>query len=317
MVIIKIQGIPFVMKKPFYLALIIALLSFPGFAANNEISEGVIIQTVKDTYVLWVERDYEQWQAKTKSGQSISGSQKNPLEFQQVSENARTMGNIMKMAKSDIKAENFADFEIRICEEQAVAKFTLNGLKKSAFLEKKNGQWKMVSVADLNSNLCNPDQILSRMKKLTGFYYLDLKSLREEYSWSLKNLDLEITEIEGGISIHSQYRAKTASGEVVNPVHHMELLVNTQNSEISHLGSIQWAVDQRFVHTGNSRICADGTLISECTFQSDDGKRFRQVLYPQEDGNFYLKIFEFNAFDEPVLMMDALLKKEQPGAASL
>ena len=97
----------------------------------------------------------------------------------------------------------------------------------------------------------------------------------------------------------------------------MELLVNTQNSEISHLGSIQWAVDQRFVHTGNSRICADGTLISECTFQSDDGKRFRQVLYPQEDGNFYLKIFEFNAFNEPVLMMDALLKKEQPGAASL
>jgi len=47
----------------------------------------------------------------------------------------------------------FQDFKFKITSRQAVVQFNVNNMLKSAFLEKKDGKWKLVCCADLAPNL--------------------------------------------------------------------------------------------------------------------------------------------------------------------
>ncbi len=302
------------MKHLMFVTACFFFLLCPSAFGNGKNGNEAIIKTVKDTYLSWIDRDYQQWRMHSDANTPSAISFDNPLDFQASQRGGLSIGSLIRTARNDAGKENFSDFDIRICENQAVAEFTLNGIKKSAFLEKQQGKWKMVSVADLNPGLCYPDQILSKLGDISGFYYLDMESLQEEYSWTVKSLEMGISKIDGGISLDCRYSVATASGDIIFPVHHMDLLINTQNSQICHLGSVQWSNEAHFVHSGTSRLCKDGSLISECTFHNDDGKSFRQVLRPKGTGAVMLEIYEFDAQNRPVLMMKATLVNERHSA---
>ena len=44
----------------------------------------------------------------------------------------------------------FKDFKFNIVNDQAVVQFKVDHQMKSAFLEKKNGQWKLICAADID-----------------------------------------------------------------------------------------------------------------------------------------------------------------------
>ena len=47
-------------------------------------------------------------------------------------------------------ANRFKDFKFNIVNDQAVVQFKVDHQMKSAFLEKKNGQWKLICAADID-----------------------------------------------------------------------------------------------------------------------------------------------------------------------
>ena len=135
-----------------YLALIFI---FNSAFANDEYrkEKKALIETIKKEYVISVARDYQEWLIANFSNSEKIDSMIKPMESD-LKLNAG-INNVPLDNKPDPiePANRFKDFKFNIVNDQAVVQFKVDQQTKSAFLEKINGQWKLISAADLNSVL--------------------------------------------------------------------------------------------------------------------------------------------------------------------
>ncbi len=111
------------------------MFSFAIFGDDLKEEKALLIETIKSNYDSWVveqqqdlpNQSAENW---TNDKESETLSIRNPVQ------------------KS--RAEHiFSDFTFKICDSQAVVQFQVDYQMISAFMEKKNGQWRLVCAAPI------------------------------------------------------------------------------------------------------------------------------------------------------------------------
>ena len=117
---------------------------------ENRKEQKALVETIKKEYVLWVARDYQDWLTS-----SHEASAKFDTIYKSVASDSQVTTHISNMKlvyKPDplVSANKIKDFEFNISNNQAVVKFRVDQLMKSAFLEKESGEWKLICIANLN-----------------------------------------------------------------------------------------------------------------------------------------------------------------------
>jgi hypothetical protein len=127
------------------------LLLFNSILANDDFrkEKKELKETIKTSYVSWLERDYHDWlMANSSTVPGVDSTEK----FSNYCADLQVQAS--KLAKpyipeSVVSANKLKDFKFSILNDQAIVKFKVAQNMKSAFLEKKDGSWELVFVADL------------------------------------------------------------------------------------------------------------------------------------------------------------------------
>ena len=117
---------------------------------ENRKEQKALVETIKKEYVLWVARDYQDWlTASYEASAKFDTIYKSVVSDSQVTDH---ISNMKLVYKPDpvVSANKIKDFEFSISNNQAVVKFRVDQLMKSAFLEKESGEWKLICIANLN-----------------------------------------------------------------------------------------------------------------------------------------------------------------------
>lgn len=122
--------------KSFIMLACLMVISFGSFGDNLKKEKKALIETIKT--------NYETWQVDQKNYDSVDSSVHHGSDQLLASTSNKIQYIIAK--SSDFK---FSDFTFKICNCQAVVRFQVDQKTVSAFMEKKDGQWKLVCAAIL------------------------------------------------------------------------------------------------------------------------------------------------------------------------
>jgi len=138
--------------KPCINIFIVLIFVFNSAFANDELrkEKKALIETIKKEYVVYLAKDYQEWLIANFSKSENPDSTINPMEYNsQLNSQNKNMALAYKTVP--VAPENrFKDFKFNIVNDQAVVQFKVDHQRKSAFLEKKNGQWKLICAADID-----------------------------------------------------------------------------------------------------------------------------------------------------------------------
>ena len=120
--------------------------------ANDELrkEKKALVETIKKEYVVSLAKDYQEWLMTNFSNSKKIDSTIKPMEYDR---QLNSQNNNMALAYKTVpvaSANRFKDFKFNIVNDQAVVQFKVDHQMKSAFLEKKNGQWKLICAADID-----------------------------------------------------------------------------------------------------------------------------------------------------------------------
>ena len=120
--------------------------------ANDELrkEKKALIETIKKEYAVSLAKDYQEWLLTNFSKSKKIDSTIKPMEY---GRHLNSQNNNMALAYKTVPVaptNRFKDFKFNIVNDQAVVEFKVDHQMKSAFLEKKNGQWKLICAADIN-----------------------------------------------------------------------------------------------------------------------------------------------------------------------
>ena len=135
-----------------FIALIFVLNSaFTNDDFNKE--KKALMETIKKEYVISIARDYQEWLKTNFSSPETSDSTIKPMESD-LKLNARINSMPLDYKQDpNVPAARFKNFKFNIVNDQAIVQFKVDHQAKSAFLEKINGHWKLISAANLKSVL--------------------------------------------------------------------------------------------------------------------------------------------------------------------
>lgn len=128
---------------------------FNGLIANDDFKKDKkeLVETIKKEYVTWLERDYQDWlTANSATFPSVDSTVKFLDSFSKLDEQISKLVGAYEPDKV-VSANKLKDFKFSILKDQAVVKFKADDNMKSAFLEKKDGDWKLICVANLSKPL--------------------------------------------------------------------------------------------------------------------------------------------------------------------
>lgn len=123
--------------------------------ANIELrkEKKALVETIKKEYVVSEARDYKKWLMDNFSISENTDSTIRPIEYN-LQFNSQGNNMVMAYKTAPVASSNrFNDFKFKIVDDQAVVQFKVDHQMKSAFLEKQNGQWKLICAADIDSVL--------------------------------------------------------------------------------------------------------------------------------------------------------------------
>ena len=138
--------------KPCINILLSLIFSLNSAFANDELrkEKKALIETIKKEYAVSLAKDYQEWLLTNFSKSKKIDSTIKPMEYDR---HLNSQNNNMALAYKTVPvapANRFKDFKFNIVNDQAVVEFKVDHQMKSAFLEKKNGQWKLICAADIN-----------------------------------------------------------------------------------------------------------------------------------------------------------------------
>ena len=138
--------------KPCINIFIILIFVLNSAFANDELrkEKKALIETIKKEYVVSLAKDYQEWLMTNFSNSKKIDSTIKPMEYDR---QLNSQNNNMALAYKTVpvaSANRFKDFKFNIVNDQAVVQFKVDHQMKSAFLEKKNGQWKLICAADID-----------------------------------------------------------------------------------------------------------------------------------------------------------------------
>jgi hypothetical protein len=131
------------------------IIFFNGLSANDDFKKEkkALVETIKKEYVTWLERDYQEWlTANSSTFPSADSTNKFLDSFSKVNDQLSTLV-MAYVPEKVVSANKLKDFKFSILKDQAVVKFKADDDMKSAFLEKKDGDWKLICVANLRPPL--------------------------------------------------------------------------------------------------------------------------------------------------------------------
>lgn len=139
------------MEKRFILFLFLSLYSICTFANEN-------LKKEKKELVEFIMSEFDSWSNTSKDlFPSRNHFKENAsLQLNDINEEIENTSQIPSKKQTSLKSHsdysvrNFKDFKFTIVNNQAVVRFTVDDQIVSAFLEKENGQWKLVCAAKLD-----------------------------------------------------------------------------------------------------------------------------------------------------------------------
>ena len=127
------------MKRFIFLACL-SIISFYSTADNLEKEKKALIETIKS--------NYESWLLKQDTYSALDTSENLNMAYLAAS----SSGDFL-YTDTVRKEYHFSDFSFKICNCQAVVQFQVDQKTISAFMEKKNGQWKLICAATIPPEL--------------------------------------------------------------------------------------------------------------------------------------------------------------------
>ena len=128
---------------------LIFILNTAAAKDKDKKEKKALVETIKKEYVISAARNYQEWLmvnfSNSDNVDTVVNSMENDSHF-----NAQIKKVPLYYKPDPAVPENrFTDFKFNIVNHQAVVQFKVDHQMKSAFLEKKNGQWKLIIAADL------------------------------------------------------------------------------------------------------------------------------------------------------------------------
>lgn len=139
--------------KGFLLLVAFFLVFHNSFAYDNLTKEKkALTKTVKEEYDSW--SNFDEHKQNTSNKMDVFASRNDHI----LVPGAKKQNNQLKKNTSyktynTIVSDTFSDFEFQIVNNQAIVQFKVNHQVISAFLEKKNGSWKLVCAAKIDEVL--------------------------------------------------------------------------------------------------------------------------------------------------------------------
>lgn len=112
------------------------MLSFGLLADNNRKEKKELIESIK--------ANYDSWMVKSEVDQITIDETDDSIASLQLT---ASTSNSLYISEAPVEKHIFSDFNFKICETQAVVRFQVDYKQISAFMEKKNGEWKLVCAA--------------------------------------------------------------------------------------------------------------------------------------------------------------------------
>ena len=138
--------------KPYLNIFIILILVLNSAFAYDELrkEKKALIETIKKEYVVSLAKDYQEWLMVNFSKSEKNDTTIKPMEYDSQL-NSQNNNTVLAYKTVPVASSNrFKDFKFNIVNDQAVVQFTVDHKMKSAFLEKENGQWKLICAADID-----------------------------------------------------------------------------------------------------------------------------------------------------------------------
>lgn len=142
------------MKRHLFLVLGLCL-TFGSVLANDDLrkEKKELVETIKVMYISMLARDYQDWLSTTYS--TLPGADSIEKFSNSCTKLEMQASKLVDAYTPEavVSANKLKDFKFSILHDQAIVKFKVEQNMKSAFLEKKDGNWELIFVADLEDTL--------------------------------------------------------------------------------------------------------------------------------------------------------------------